>query len=95
MTPSRIRARHCCRSNFMGTDRIEHIGKNVGRLTRVGAGQRLLHGVQNPHNILQSAGSKPPGSVGVIVASIDFGIKDAQTWINLPGSAIAVAIIAP
>ena len=46
MTPSRIRARHCCRSNFMGTDRIEHIGKNVGRLTRVGAGQRLLHGVQ-------------------------------------------------
>jgi len=79
----------------MGTDRIEHIGKNVGRLTRVGAGQRLLHGVQNPHNILQSAGSKPPGSVGVIVASIDFGIKDAQTWINLPGSALAVAIIAP
>ena len=47
----------------MGTDRIEHIGKNVGRLTRVGAGQRLLHGVQNPHNILQSAGSKPPGRV--------------------------------
>ena len=79
----------------MGTDRIEHIGKNVGRLTRVGAGQRLLHGVQNPHNILQSAGSKPPGSGGVIVASIDFGIKDAQTWINLPGSALAVAIIAP
>ena len=79
----------------MGTDRIEHIGKNVGRLTRVGAGQRLLHGVQNPHNILQSAGSKPPSSVGVIVASIYFGIKDAQTWINLPGSALAVVIIAP